>query len=98
GCVLLKNNNHLLPLDANKIHSIAVIGSHANLAVLSGGGSAQVEPQGGNMVLPHPETWNSEVWDASAPFQAILEKARYANVFYNDGDDAASAAKLARDA
>ncbi|MGH9618059.1 MAG: glycoside hydrolase family 3 N-terminal domain-containing protein, partial [Acidobacteriaceae bacterium] len=95
GCVLLKNRDHLLPLDASKVHSIAVIGSHSNLAVLSGGGSAQVKAQGGNMVPPQHKTWNSAVWDASSPLLAIMDKATRANIFYNDGNDPAAAAKLA---
>ncbi|MGO8718020.1 MAG: glycoside hydrolase family 3 C-terminal domain-containing protein [Acidobacteriaceae bacterium] len=98
GCVLLKNENHLLPLDAATIHSIAVIGSHANLGVLSGGGSAQVEPQGGNALPLHPQVWTSPVWDPSPPLLAILAKATHANVFYDNGADPAAAAQLARKA
>ncbi|MEO6829880.1 MAG: glycoside hydrolase family 3 C-terminal domain-containing protein [Acidobacteriaceae bacterium] len=98
GCVLLKNSNHLLPLDASKIQSIAVIGSHANLGVLSGSGSSQVEPQGGNAIPLHPQTWISPVWDPSPPLQAIIAKASHANVFYDDGKNATAAAQLARTA
>jgi beta-glucosidase len=85
GCVLLKNRNHILPLDAAKIHSIAVIGSHADLGVLSGGGSAQVRPQSDNAVPPQHKTWNSPVWDRSSPLVAIMAKATHANVYYTDG-------------
>jgi beta-glucosidase len=42
--VLLKNEGGLLPLDAKKIKSIAVIGPNAYPAVPVGGGSAQVRP------------------------------------------------------
>jgi beta-glucosidase len=38
--VLLKNTDHQLPLDHRHIGSIAVIGGHADAAVLTGGGSA----------------------------------------------------------
>jgi beta-glucosidase len=41
GIVLLKNERNLLPLDPNKIHSIAVIGPNA-AAVRAGGGSSMV--------------------------------------------------------
>jgi beta-glucosidase len=41
--VLLKNNGNLLPLDKNKIHSIAVIGPDAYPAVPDGGGSAEAK-------------------------------------------------------
>ncbi len=42
--VLLKNENELLPIDKNKIRSIAVIGPNADKARIGGGGSAQVVP------------------------------------------------------
>ena len=48
--VLLKNANGQLPLNGGAVKSIAVIGSHADAGVLSGGGSAQVDPPGGNAV------------------------------------------------
>ena len=44
GIVLLKNNNSILPLDLNKIKSIAVIGPNSNVAVTGGGGSSMVSP------------------------------------------------------
>ena len=50
GSVLLKNANGQLPLERRGIRSIAVIGSHADVGVISGGGSAQVDPPGGNAV------------------------------------------------
>jgi beta-glucosidase len=42
--VLLKNDKHLLPLEKNKIKTIAVIGPNAASASVQGGGSAQVRP------------------------------------------------------
>jgi beta-glucosidase len=42
--VLLKNERAVLPLDANRLRSIAVIGPNASVARLGGGGSAQVMP------------------------------------------------------
>lgn len=44
GLVLLKNQNHLLPLDAGKIHSLVLVGPNADQYV-SGGGSSIVTPQ-----------------------------------------------------
>ena len=38
---LLKNDSHLLPLDANKIKTIAVIGTDAWPAIVGGGGSSE---------------------------------------------------------
>jgi beta-glucosidase len=43
--VLLKNADSLLPLDAAKIHTIAVIGPNAAVARTGGGGSSLVEPK-----------------------------------------------------
>ena len=44
GIVLLKNTDGLLPLKADAIHSIAVIGPFANKAKTGGGGSSIVSP------------------------------------------------------
>ena len=93
--VLLKNHDNLLPLGAG-VRSIAIIGGHADVGVLSGGGSAQVYPVGGSPVanegpahFPGPM-----VYHRSSPMRqlAALTKAK---VVYNDGKDAAAAAKLA---
>jgi beta-glucosidase len=45
GIVLLKNSGALLPLDATRIHSIAVIGPNAAVARTGGGGSSLVRPK-----------------------------------------------------
>jgi beta-glucosidase len=44
GMVLLKNTGNLLPLDAGKLHSIALIGPYAENASTGGGGSSHVSP------------------------------------------------------
>jgi beta-glucosidase len=44
GIVLLKNSGNLLPLKANAIHSIALIGPFAASAMSGGGGSSLVKP------------------------------------------------------
>ena len=44
--VLLKNASSLLPLDENKVKTIAVIGPDAYPAVVGGGGSAETKPFG----------------------------------------------------
>ena len=46
GIVLLKNEHAILPLPTD-VHSIAVIGGHADRGVLAGGGSSLVTPPGG---------------------------------------------------
>jgi len=97
GAVLLKNAG-LLPLDGGTVASIAVIGSHADIAVLSGGGSAQVNPVGGPALTegyPCPPCWSQVIWDPSSPLNAIRAKAPGAGVQYNYGTNVASAAALA---
>src|SRR2546421_8298892 len=42
GCVLLRNEQHMLPLQREHLTSIAVIGPNARVAQIMGGGSAQV--------------------------------------------------------
>lgn len=44
GMVLLKNTNNLLPLNPDRIKTIAVIGPDTYPAVVSGGGSAETKP------------------------------------------------------
>ena len=44
SAVLLKNENHLLPIDAGRVHTIALIGPYAGAAHTGGGGSSAVAP------------------------------------------------------
>jgi beta-glucosidase len=90
--VLLKNANALLPLDAARVQSIAIIGSKADTSVLSGGGSAQVDPPGGG-----PSRFGGPaVWFPSSPLKAVRAKAPKAKVEYHDGVDIKAAAALAK--
>jgi beta-glucosidase len=99
GIVLLKNTGEQLPLRPSGLPSIAVIGSHADVGVLSGGGSAQVDPVGGNAVPPPAaspsDLYAPPVWDPSSPLQAIRAQAPNSTVTYNAGTDIAAAARLA---
>jgi beta-glucosidase len=47
--VLLKNDRDILPLNPSDVHSVVVIGGHADKGVLTGGGSAQVDAPGGQV-------------------------------------------------
>src|SRR6202041_261875 len=72
--VLLKNANNLLPLNPAGIHSIALIGSHADVGMLSGGGSAQVDSPGGNAIMPPGKgatIWQKPVWFPTSPMKAF---------------------------
>lgn len=95
--VLLKNEGSVLPLSAGSIKSIALIGSHADVGVLSGGGSAQVDAPGGGAVNPHPGPahWMEQVWFPSSPEREIRRHAANADIEFNEGADIASAVKLA---
>ncbi len=98
GAVLLQNNNTQLPLNAAALHNIAVIGSHADVGVLSGGGSAQVQPIGGAALSFKPlcpPCWGGQIWDPSSPLKAIQAAAPGATVSFNDGSDPTAAATLA---
>lgn len=89
--VLLKNDQAMLPLDRAKLHSIAVIGPNANTGMISGGGSAQVDPPG------HGTTkWKEQVWFPTSPLKAITEKTPGASVEFDSGADPVSAAALAK--
>ena len=99
--VLLKNESALLPIDAAKLHTIAVIGAHADVGMISGGGSAQVDPPGGNAIMPPGKggtTWQAQIWFPTSPLRAIRAKAPGANVQYDPGTDVSSAAALAKTA
>ncbi|WP_168076649.1 beta-glucosidase [Caulobacter sp. SSI4214] len=94
--VLLKNDGGLLPL-AKTARTIAVIGGHADVGVLSGGGSSQVYPVGGRAVKGlTPATWPGPViYYPSSPLKALAKRYPGAKVVYDDGTDPARAAKLA---
>jgi beta-glucosidase len=99
--VLLKNDHAQLPLDASKIHSIAVIGPHADVGMISGGGSAQVDPPGGNAIMPPGKGrtwWQENIWFPTSPLKTIRAKAPGANVQFDSGADPAAAAALAKNA
>jgi beta-glucosidase len=98
GAVLLRNEGAILPLSP-AMRRIAVIGGHADAGVLSGGGSSQVYPVGGNAVPGlAPTSWPGPVvYFPSAPLAAIRAQAPGADIRFASGDDPAEAARLARD-
>jgi beta-glucosidase len=102
GAVLLKNENRQLPLRAAALKSIAVIGGHANVGVLSGGGSSQVTPAGGSPVPPRKEEasllFGQTYYHRSVPLKGIEAMAKGAKVTFDEGDDPAKAAALAKGA
>jgi beta-glucosidase len=101
GIVLLKNKGGLLPLHPSTVKSIAVIGAHSDVGMISGGGSAQVDPIGGNAIMPPGKGsthWLEEVWFPTSPLKAIKERAPHAMVKYDPGVDPEAAAAAAKGA
>jgi beta-glucosidase len=99
--VLLKNEHSQLPLDASKVSSIAVIGAHADVGMISGGGSAQVDPPGGSAIMPPGKgatTWQAHIWFPTSPLKAIRAIAPHANVHFDPGTNDGSAVALAKQA
>jgi beta-glucosidase len=101
GIVLLKNKAATLPLMAARLRTIAVIGAHSDVGMISGGGSAQVDPPGGNAISKPGEGathWQEEIWFPTSPLKAIQERAPRATVKYESGEDVAAAAAAAKSA
>jgi beta-glucosidase len=103
--VLLKNDRNVLPLEGAALHSIVLIGGHADVGVLTGGGSAQVDAPGGSVVPPPaPQPGASpmanfsrrQVWLPSSPLRALTAKLPSSKVSYVSGDDLAAAAAAAK--
>ena len=102
--VLLKNTldekaGDLLPL-AKTAKTIAVIGGHADVGVISGGGSSQVYPHGApdsGLIIPNegPDAFPGPMtFDPSSPVKELQSRTR-ATVTYADGTDINAAAALA---
>jgi beta-glucosidase len=101
GIVLLKDNLAALPLDAGTIHTIAVIGAHADVGMISGAGSAQVDPPGGNAIAPPGKGatyWKEEIWFPTSPLKAIQARAPHAVVTFDSGTNAKAAVAAAKGA
>jgi beta-glucosidase len=104
GIVLLKNTG-LLPLSPSA-HRIVVVGGHADVGVLSGGGSSQVVPVGRpalTLKMPGGEgnlmaQFRFALYDPSSPLAAIKAAAPDAVVEYVDGTDPKLAADRAKGA
>jgi beta-glucosidase len=99
--VLLKNDHEQLPLIASRLRSIAVIGPHADVGMISGGGSAQVDPPVGNAILPPGKgqtRWLEPMWFPTSPLKSIRAKVPGANVQFDSGADPERAATLAKNA
>jgi beta-glucosidase len=104
GIVLLKNDRNLLPIAAQARH-IVLIGGHADVGVLAGGGSSQVAPVGGPaLALPARGVTGvmaqigRTLYDPSSPLRALQAIMPHAQISYIDGSDPGRAAEAARGA
>jgi beta-glucosidase len=69
--------------------------------MISGGGSAQVDPPGGNAIAPPGKGathWQDHIWFPTSPLKALEEKLPGAKIEFNSGQNAAEAAALAKSA
>lgn len=79
AAVLLKNADRQLPLRANSLHSIALIGPYAGAAMTGGGGSSHVKP----------------IYTVTPIDGLKKQVPAAVTITYNDGADSAAAAELA---
>jgi beta-glucosidase len=97
--VLLKNDHAILPIDPSQVHSVAIIGGHADVGMISGGGSAQVDPPGGNAIMPPGKggtVWQEHIWFPTSPLQALRAKLPNTKIDFDPGKSLESAAALAK--
>src|SRR5271170_1736523 len=97
--VLLKNDSAVLPIDPSKVHTIAIIGGHADVGMISGGGSAQVDPPVGNALMPPGKGathWQDHIWFPTSPLKALQAKLPNTKIVFDPGTDLHSAANLAK--
>ncbi|MDB5738519.1 MAG: beta-glucosidase [Sphingomonas bacterium] len=102
GIVLLRNEGGLLPV-ARTAKKVLLIGGHADVGVLSGGGSSQVRSVGGVPIeIPlkggPAASFSRTTWHNSSPLKALQAAMPQATITYIDGSDTAAAASAAKGA
>jgi beta-glucosidase len=97
--VLLKNAHELLPV-TRTAKRILVVGGHADVGVLQGGGSSQVNPVGGAALyvpIPGEPIYHRKLYSPSAPLEELRKMLPDAALSFDDGSDIKRAAVAARD-
>ncbi|MEH0194339.1 glycoside hydrolase family 3 C-terminal domain-containing protein [Caulobacter sp. CCNWLY153] len=100
GIVLLKNEGELLPLSGSA-RTIAIIGGHADVGVMSGGGSSQVVPPG-EATFVHLGgrdpwgKWVRKVIMPSSPLKELRKALPDAKIEFDPGYVPAAAAGMAK--
>lgn len=103
GIVLLKNDTGVLPI-ASSAKTIVLIGGHADVGVIAGGGSSQVMPVGGpalSLKVPGEGMLagiSRIIYDPSSPLAALKAALPNAQISFVDGSDPAAAAAAAKQA
>lgn len=97
--VLLKNDGGVLPFAATA-QRILLVGGHADVGVLTGGGSSQVYPDGTNAVTGvEPVSWPGPVvYNPSSPMAELARLLPEAEIDFISGDIPELAAALAAEA
>jgi beta-glucosidase len=96
GMVLLKNDG-VLPLDSSR-KNILIVGGHADVGVISGGGSSQVTAAvGPPIIIPMSGSGPlmRAAYMASSPLKALQAAIPHAVVTFDSGYDVESAAAIA---
>lgn len=100
GIVLLKNDGDVLPLGRGT-RRLLLVGGHADIGVLSGGGSSQVAPRGSTRFEGVPAKLfygKPRLLDPSPPLAALRDALPGTVVTFDDGHDRAATAAAARQA
>lgn len=95
GMVLLKNDRQVLPLGPG-VRSILIVGSHADVGVLSGGGSSQVYPINGVALLERQANTGPRVYFKSSPLEALAAARHRARIAFDAGTDIKAVTSRAR--
>jgi beta-glucosidase len=101
--VLLKNEKNVLPLGA-KAKTIAIIGGHADIGVMSGAGSSQGSPPNGQVVAVPvggegpAASMRREVYFGSSPLKELKKLLPNSNIVFDPGAYITAAADVAKQA
>jgi beta-glucosidase len=91
--VLLRNEHATLPLNVASVKSVAIIGKNADWGMISGGGSAQVDPP----AQKSPD-WRTGTWFPTSPLKELQKRMPGTTFSFNSGKDIKEAVTTAKGA
>jgi beta-glucosidase len=100
GIVLLKNEGGILPLAPN-VQKILLVGGHADIGVMSGGGSSEVVPKQFSRYpgIPARLFYGLPILiDGSSPYLALKQRLPDADIRFSTAHDPDATLRLARNA